>query len=46
MEAMTAVSVASLTLYDMVKGIEKGVQIGSVRLLHKAGGRSGEWTAG
>ena len=43
MEAMTAVCVASLTLYDMVKGIEKGVQIGSVRLLHKAGGRSGEW---
>lgn len=45
MEAMTAVSVAALTLYDMVKGVEKGVQIGSVRLLHKAGGRSGEWRA-
>jgi cyclic pyranopterin phosphate synthase len=45
MEAMTAVSVAALTLYDMVKGIEKGVQIGSIRLLHKSGGRSGEWNA-
>jgi len=43
MEAMMAVSVAALTLYDMVKGIEKGVQVGSVRLVHKAGGRSGEW---
>lgn len=43
MEAMTAVSVAALTLYDMVKGVEKGVQVGSVRLIHKAGGRSGEW---
>lgn len=43
MEAMTAVCVAVLTLYDMVKGIEKGVQVGSVRLVHKAGGRSGEW---
>lgn len=45
MEAMTAVSVAALTVYDMVKGVERGVQIGSVRLLKKAGGRSGEWSA-
>lgn len=43
MEAMTAASVAALTLYDMVKGIERGVEIRSVRLLHKAGGRSGTW---
>jgi cyclic pyranopterin phosphate synthase len=43
MEAMTAVSVAALTLYDMVKGIERGVEIRSVRLLRKAGGRSGTW---
>ena len=43
MEAMTAASVAALTLYDMVKGIERGVEIRSVRLLRKAGGRSGTW---
>ncbi len=43
MEAMTAVSTAALTIYDMVKGIERGVTIESVRLLRKAGGRTGEW---
>jgi cyclic pyranopterin phosphate synthase len=43
MEAMTAASIAALTLYDMVKGVERGVEIASVRLLLKAGGRSGEW---
>lgn len=43
MEAMTAASVAALTIYDMVKGTERGVEIGPVRLLHKSGGRSGEW---
>lgn len=43
MEAMTAVSVAALTLYDMVKGLERGAVIGPVRLLHKSGGRSGTW---
>ena len=43
MEAMTAVSIAALTLYDMVKGIERGVEVRSVRLLRKAGGRSGTW---
>lgn len=43
MEAMTAVTVAALALYDMVKGIERGVELSSVRLLHKSGGRSGEW---
>ncbi|MGH2753827.1 MAG: cyclic pyranopterin monophosphate synthase MoaC [Actinomycetota bacterium] len=45
MEALTAVSVAALTLYDMVKGVERGVRITDVRLLHKAGGRSGEWNS-
>lgn len=45
MEAMTAAAVAALTLYDMVKGVERGARIESVRLLHKAGGRSGEWSA-
>lgn len=43
MEAMTAVSVAALTIYDMVKGVERGAQIGAVRLLEKSGGRSGIW---
>ncbi len=43
MEALTAASVAALTVYDMVKGIERGAQIGSVRLLEKAGGKSGHW---
>lgn len=43
MEAMTAVSVAALALYDMVKGVERAVEIGPVRLIHKSGGRSGEW---
>jgi cyclic pyranopterin phosphate synthase len=43
MEAMTAASIAALTLYDMVKGVERGVEIRSVRLLRKAGGRSGTW---
>jgi cyclic pyranopterin phosphate synthase len=43
MEAMTAASVAALTVYDMVKGLERGVAIESVVLLAKSGGRSGEW---
>jgi cyclic pyranopterin monophosphate synthase len=43
MEAMTAASVAALTVYDMVKGIERGVEIASVALLEKSGGRSGTW---
>ena len=44
MEAMTAASVAALTIYDMVKGVERGVTVESVRLLKKSGGRSGLWT--
>ena len=43
MEALTAASVAALTVYDMVKAVEKGVEIRSVRLLEKSGGKSGEW---
>jgi cyclic pyranopterin phosphate synthase len=46
MEAMTAVSVAALALYDMVKGLDRGVEIGPTRLLSKEGGRSGLWTRG
>ncbi|HUE27733.1 MAG TPA: cyclic pyranopterin monophosphate synthase MoaC [Solirubrobacteraceae bacterium] len=43
MEALTAASVAALTVYDMVKGIERGAQISEVALLAKSGGRSGDW---
>src|SRR5262252_9528022 len=45
MEALTAVSIASLTIYDMVKAIECGMRIEGIRLLQKSGGRSGEWRA-
>lgn len=43
MEALTAVSVACLTLYDMLKSLDKGIEIGPLRLLRKEGGRSGTW---
>src|SRR6201993_3657407 len=43
MEALTAASVAALTVYDMVKGVERGARIAEVVLLEKSGGRSGEW---
>jgi cyclic pyranopterin phosphate synthase len=43
MEAMVGASAAALTIYDMVKGVERGVTIGPVRLLEKSGGRSGAW---
>jgi cyclic pyranopterin monophosphate synthase len=45
MEALTAVSVAALTVYDMCKAVDRGMRIADIRLLHKAGGRSGEWRA-
>ena len=45
MEALTAVSIACLTIYDMVKAIERGMRIEGVRLLEKSGGRSGTWKA-
>ncbi len=44
MEALTAASVAALTVYDMIKAIEKGVTITSVGLMEKTGGKSGRWT--
>ena len=44
MEALTAASVAALTVYDMVKSIERGASIEGIRLLHKSGGQRGEWT--
>jgi cyclic pyranopterin phosphate synthase len=44
MEALTAAAVAALTVYDMVKGFERGAWIAEVALLEKSGGRSGHWT--
>jgi cyclic pyranopterin phosphate synthase len=43
MEAMTAVSVAALTVYDMVKSVDRFVTIGGIRLMEKTGGKSGDW---
>jgi len=43
MEALVAASVAALTVYDMCKAVDRGMEIGPVRLLEKSGGRSGEW---
>ena len=45
MEALTAVSVALLTVYDMVKSVDRGMTISGVRLLEKRGGKSGDWHA-
>lgn len=45
MEALTAVNIAALTLYDMCKAVDRGMIISDVRLLEKAGGRSGHWTS-
>ncbi len=44
MEALTAVSVAALTIYDMLKAVERGARIENIRLIHKEGGKSGEWS--
>lgn len=46
MEALTAASVAALTIYDMCKAVDRGMQINGVRLLSKSGGKSGSWQAG
>jgi len=45
MEALTAVSVAALTVYDMCKAVDRGMRIADIRLIHKAGGKSGEYRA-
>jgi cyclic pyranopterin phosphate synthase len=45
MEALTAATVAALTVYDMCKAVDRAMVIEGVRLLHKSGGRSGEWNA-
>lgn len=44
MEALTAASVAALTIYDMCKAVDKSMEIGQVRVLHKRGGKSGDWS--
>ena len=46
MEALTAASVAGLTLFDMLKAIDRTMVIGPLRVIEKRGGRSGDWTAG
>jgi cyclic pyranopterin phosphate synthase len=43
MEALTAVSLAALTVYDMCKGVDRGMSIGPIQLEEKSGGRSGHW---
>jgi cyclic pyranopterin phosphate synthase len=43
MEAMTAAAIAALTVYDMVKGVDRNAEVRAVRLLEKSGGKSGEW---
>lgn len=43
MEALTATSIALLTIYDMCKAVDRGMSIGSIRLLEKTGGKSGDW---
>jgi cyclic pyranopterin phosphate synthase len=45
MEALTAVSVAALTVYDMCKAVDRGMIIGDIRLTHKSGGKSGDYEA-
>ncbi|MCJ8159520.1 cyclic pyranopterin monophosphate synthase MoaC [Sphingomonas sp. LaA6.9] len=45
MEALTATSVALLTIYDMAKALDRGMEIGGVRLIAKSGGKSGDWRA-
>ena len=45
MEALTACSVAALTIYDMCKAVDRGMRIEGMRLVHKSGGKSGSWTA-
>lgn len=43
MEAITAAAIGAVALYDMIKGLDRGAEIGPVRLLHKSGGKTGEW---
>ena len=43
MEAMTGAAIGAVTMYDMIKSVSKGVVLGPIQLLHKSGGKSGEW---
>ena len=45
MEALTTVQVGLLTIYDMLKAVDRGMQMDGIRLLKKSGGKSGEWSA-
>jgi len=45
MEALTATQIALLTIYDMCKAVDRGMEIGQIRLLRKSGGKSGDWVA-
>lgn len=45
MEALTAASVAALTVYDMCKAVDRGMEVSGLRVLHKSGGKSGDWSA-
>ena len=45
MEALTAVAVAALTVYDMCKSVDRGMVLTDIRLVHKSGGKSGSWEA-
>jgi cyclic pyranopterin phosphate synthase len=45
MEALTAVSVAALTVYDMCKAVDRGMRVEAIRLVRKTGGKSGDWSA-
>jgi cyclic pyranopterin phosphate synthase len=45
MEALTAAGVAALTVYDMVKSVDRGMVVGDLKLLHKSGGKSGDYEA-
>jgi len=46
MEAMTAAAIGAVTMYDMIKGVDRGAEISRIRLLEKSGGKSGEWKRG
>ena len=46
MEALTACSIACLTIYDMAKAVDRGMEIGPVKLVEKSGGKSGHWKIG
>jgi cyclic pyranopterin phosphate synthase len=45
MEALTAVQIALLTIYDMCKAVDRGMMMGEIKLLEKSGGKSGDWKA-